>query len=321
MERRRAFARGGFSLVELLAAMAIIGVLASLVIPAVQQAREAARRTQCRNNLRQLGIALHNYHDAHRRFPPGAVRVPFDSGNPRYRMPFVAMLLPYIEQSAVSNRLDPRFSWWEAVNLPATRAPLPVWQCPSDPTASAQLQVPDETFGNYGVNWGPFHYLNLDGDAPGDNEPGGSVSVASPFGLNFGAAVEQIRDGSSHTLAMMEILKGIAVGGNDRRGRIWNDDSNTYQVSTRTGPNSAARDWCQTATCTHTPQHNLPYEPPPGAVGSGRGQSSIASRSRHAGGVHVLLCDGSARWISENVNPGVWQALSTMFNGETVGEY
>jgi prepilin-type N-terminal cleavage/methylation domain-containing protein len=321
MHSPRKSPQSAFTLIELLVVIAIIAVLVSLLLPAVQQAREAARRTQCRNNLRQLGIALHNYHDVHNRFPPGGVRVPFDAAVPAYRMPFVAQVLPYIEQPAVFNLIDFRTSWFQTVNLPATRAPLSVWQCPSDPTAGALLQVPDETFGNYGVNWGPFHYLNLDGDAPGDNEPGGSVEVASPFGLNFGAGLHHILDGSSHTLAMAEILKGIAVGGNDRRGRIWNEDSNTYQVSTRIGPNSALYDHCQTATCTHTPLHNLPYEPPPTAVSSGRGQSSIAARSRHAGGVHALLCDGSAHFFSENINLRIWQALSTMRQRRRIGEY
>jgi len=147
----------GFTLIELLVVIAIIGILVGLLLPAVQQAREAARRTQCRNNLHQLGIALHSYADSHGRFPPGAIRVPFDAATPTYRMPFVAQLLPYLEQRAVFDLIDFRASWFQTVNLPATRAPLNVWQCPTDPTYGSQLQVPDETFGNYGVNWGPFH--------------------------------------------------------------------------------------------------------------------------------------------------------------------
>ena len=111
------------------------------------------------------------------------------------------------------------------------------------------------------------------------------------------------------------------LGGNDRRGRIWNEDSNTYEVSTRLEPNSVDPDHCQTATCTHTPAHNLPYEPPPTAVSSGRGQSSIGARSRHTGGVHVLLCDGSARFVSNSVDIVTWQSLSTMRNGGIVGEF
>jgi prepilin-type N-terminal cleavage/methylation domain-containing protein/prepilin-type processing-associated H-X9-DG protein len=311
----------GFTLIELLVVIAIIGVLAALLLPAVQQAREAARRTVCRNHLHQLGVALHNYADSYLRFPPGGIRVPFDAANPAYRMPFVAQLLPYIERQDVANLIDFRASWFQPVNLAATRAPLEVWQCPTDPTSGAQLQFPDEAWGNYGVNWGPFHYLNLDGDAAGDNEPGGTVGVASPFGLNFGAPFSRIVDGTSNTVAMAELLKGIAVGGNDRRGRIWNEDSNTYQVSMRIGPNSKDRDHCQTNTCTHSPDQNLPYEPPPSAVSSGRGQSSIGARSRHAGGVHILLCDGSARFVGDSISLPTWQALSTMQNSEVVGEF
>ena len=312
--------RRGFTLVELLVVIAIIGVLVALLLPAVQQAREAARRSACRNNIKQLGLAIHNYESSHRQFPLGAVREAFTSGN-RYRMVFVAQILPFIEQSAIYELVDFRRNSTAASNLDARNSPIPMWQCPSDPTRGPQLMLPDETYGNYGLNWGMHRYLDLDGSGPSGNEPGGQTRFASPFGLNYGARIADITDGTSNTLAYMEMLKGIGAGAIDRRGRIWNDDSNCYQISTRLPPNSVAPDYCENATCVNTPEQNLPYEPPPGATGSGRGQASMASRSRHPGGVQVGICDGSSRFVSETIDLAVWQALSTQGNGEVIGDF
>ncbi len=135
-------------------------------------------------------------------------------------------------------------------------------------------------------------YLDLDGNGSTSNEPGGSVSVCSPFGLNYGAKLSRITDGLSNTLAMMEMLKGIGAGGVDRRGRIWNDDSNCYQISTRTGPNSREPDYCETGTCINTPQRNLPSALAPEATATGRGQAALAARSQHPGACRCCSATG-----------------------------
>jgi type II secretory pathway pseudopilin PulG len=307
-------------MVELLVIIAVIAILIALLLPAVQQARESSRRTQCRNSLKQLGLAIHNYESAFRRFPPGAIRVNFNTGN-RYRMPFVIQILPYIDQQALFNQADFSRSWHQGSNANLPLNPLPIYICPSDPTSGSQLMNPREAFGNYGLNWGMHRYLDLDGQGPDTNEPGGTVNVCSPFGLNYGAKISRITDGTSNTLAMMELLKGIGAGGVDRRGRIWNDDSNCYQISTRLTPNSRAPDYCEIATCIDRPESNLPYEPAPELVDTGRGQSALASRSRHLGGVHVLLCDGAVRFASDSIDLQTWQALSTERNRDIVGEW
>ncbi|UUO04822.1 DUF1559 domain-containing protein [Blastopirellula sp. J2-11] len=312
--------RNAFTLVELLVVIAIIGVLVALLLPAVQQAREAARRSACRNNLKQLGLAIHNYENTFRQFPPGAVRINFENGN-SYRMPFVAQILSFIEQGNIYDIVNFKQSWSHSSNAAALEAPLPLYQCPTDPTSGSQLMLPDETFGNYGLNWGMHRFLDIDGQGPSTNEPGGKTNLASPFGNNYGARIADIQDGTSNTLAMMEMLKGIGAGGVDRRGRIWNEDSNCYQVMTRLSPNSAAPDYCESGKCIDHPEFNLPYQPPPNATGTGQGQASLASRSHHAGGVQVVLCDGSARFISETIDLNAWQALSTQWNGEVVGNY
>jgi prepilin-type processing-associated H-X9-DG protein len=193
--------------------------------------------------------------------------------------------------------------------------------CPSDPTAGGQLTNPSEAYGNYGLNWGMNRYLDLDGNGSTSNEPGGSVPVCSPFGLNYGAKFSRISDGLSNTLAMMELLKGIGAGGVDRRGRIWNDDSNCYQISTRVTPNSIEPDYCETATCIDSPKQNLPFKVAPEATATGRGQSALAARSRHSGGVQVLLCDGAVRLTNDGIDLKTWQALSTERNNDLVGEW
>src|SRR5262249_29276823 len=123
----------GFTLVELLVVIAIIAVLIGLLLPAVQKVREAANRTACTNNLKQLGLALHNYHDSNRTFPPGAV-------GPLAALPqFAALkhhglgayLLPYLEQQALASRYRWDISWFDPPNQPVVNVQLPVWQCPS----------------------------------------------------------------------------------------------------------------------------------------------------------------------------------------------
>lgn len=134
------FRRPGFTLIELLVVIAIIAVLIALLLPAVQQAREAARRTQCRNNLKQIGIAMHDYHDLHNRFPPGEVVL--GGGGPQSALQLTAwswavMLMPQMELGNVYNTLSPgTWSLGQALDDPARRnvlqSPLPVFMCPSD---------------------------------------------------------------------------------------------------------------------------------------------------------------------------------------------
>ena len=132
---RRAFRRRAFTLVELLVVMAIIGILISLLLPAVQAVREAARRTQCQNHLRQIGLALHNYHAAYRKFPPGGLEV-----RPQVRggkqLAWSAFVLPFLEESAAFAEVDFRYPFDDPVNQRAAARVIETYLCPSTPRSS-----------------------------------------------------------------------------------------------------------------------------------------------------------------------------------------
>jgi len=211
--------REGFTLVELLVVIAIIGILIAMLLPAVQAAREAARRSQCSNNLKQLGLALHNYHDVHLAFPPGTIALKTDASGwdvTLKRAPFVRHLLPFFEEGNRAKLYDDNLHWYSQVAANQQQIlgnPISAWICPSDqPSLSAW--APDHK-GNYGLNWGPGKFLS-------------STPRVAPFGIKYGANMRDITDGTSNTLAMMEMLQAPADSTNkDNRGEIWNDDAGT----------------------------------------------------------------------------------------------
>ncbi len=290
----------GFTLIELLVVIAIIAILIALLLPAVQQAREAARRSTCKNNLKQLGIALHNYHETHRLFPPGMIYRHVGTGR---RTPFCVHLLPYIDQANIYNLYDHNQSWNATANAAALYAPIPIWQCPSDRGDmylfyDVLYGVAKSIKGNYGLNWGRNTF--------------GDQGEKAPFFHRFGARFRDMTDGTSNTLAMMEMLKPKAEV-EDFRAWIWNDEADAYPLMTRVGPNSPAPDLV--TKCDNEPGR-LPCVAEATLL-----DRSVASRSMHTGGIHALLCDGSVRFISENIDINTWQNLSSMGAGEVIGEF
>jgi prepilin-type N-terminal cleavage/methylation domain-containing protein/prepilin-type processing-associated H-X9-DG protein len=294
--------RRGFTLIELLVVIAIIGVLIALLLPAVQSAREAARRAQCTNNLKQIGLALHNYHDVWGRFPMGSVQVATPNG--AYRRPFLASLLPYLEQRNLFDSYNYDLSFQRVENETTRASTVSVFSCPSD-----EQQVftnnggsIDDVKGNYGVNWGQDTY--------------GDQVLPAPFGLNYGATFAEIRDGTTQTFLMAELIQtphplGQPVSVIDRRGRIWSDQPSSHQISTRLGPNSQAGDY---GACWDRPDIGAPC-----IRNIGQGQTHyIASRGQHPGGVNLLLADGSVRFIKDSIDLATWRALSSRAGGEVI---
>ena len=308
--------RRGFTLVELLVVIAIIGVLVALLLPAVQAAREAARRSQCANNLKQLGLGLLNYERAVRSFPPGIIGVQPDAGP--MRLPWAIHLYPHLEELNLYTRFtfagegccymtmsQPKNC--DGISSPAATA-ISVMQCPSDgmdpiwrwQTACYLAK------GNYGAFFGDVTIM-----APFQANSG---HHAHAFTYNRPLRLAMVRDGTSHTFALGEMLKGTNDP-LDYRGCYFIDNSPGSQIYTRYSPNSSSPDsmypgYCNTAM-------NLPNQNLPCTFGTSAEQSGI-SRSHHAGGVQVVMCDGSVHFIDDEISLTIWQALGSIANGEVV---
>ncbi len=344
-------ARKGFTLIELLVVIAIIAILVALLLPAVQQAREAARRSSCKNNLKQLGIAMHNYHDTHTVLPPLSNQGLGTNAASVYS--WTIHILPYIEQSALYDSINAQgkgtglpeaFSAWTFVGQQSSIASL---LCPSDVTPTA--------FTN-----GPLSYKASVGDHIFQND--GTAITRGVFRRNGRTKFRDITDGLSNTAMMAEVVMGAAdsrlvqtgvaqypavtvadatptacnalvdgtnpqsflstaglVGGGTNRCRgcrIWDGRPHYSAAVFATSPNGPA--------CLSTTD------------GSGWANSTISSR--HSGGVQVILADGAVRFISENIDSGnsggqvattfsgnspygILGALGTMGAGEVIGEF
>lgn len=296
--------RTGFTLVELLVVIAIIGVLVALLLPAVQAAREAARRTQCLNHLKQWGLAMHNYHDNLLQLPLGATNTP--------RRTWVIFLWPYIEQG----NLDAMNNYSQHFYLaPCTIAgtmdglcgkKLKMYYCPSDLGVGHDLDAPGWTYqrcrGNYVVNWGNVLY----------DDTGTTPQAYAPFSHEPGMSrqprltrLKNITDGTSNTLLLSEYLMAKSRQDDDWRGDIHNDDG-VFKFMTRNTPNSSTPDvvnWAILNTDIRMPV-------------STAGLQHNTARSRHPAGVNAVNADGSVRFVNDSISITTWQALGTMDGGD-----
>ena len=315
--------RKAFTLVELLVVIAIIGILIALLLPAVQAAREAARRSQCSNNLKQLGLGLHNYHDSHLTLPAGSFASPPTgtiAGRPR-RTAF-PLLLPYIEQGPLHALWVMNSNTWDFTptgpNAALVDEVIPGLVCPSDGHADNPKPRPPA------ATWaGPFVAATNYGLMVGQRLGDATATVAKGvFAFDKPTRFRDIFDGTSNTVAMAELLMGSNL---DYRGWWINGNVGSAFVCTMTGPNSALNDvfYPDPNVCvegdgvTDDPLNNLPCE-----QGSTDFDTHwVASRSRHPGGAQAMLADGSVRFVSETVDITTWRYLGWKKDGQTPGTY
>ncbi|GAA4423134.1 DUF1559 domain-containing protein [Bremerella cremea] len=320
MNSYRAQARSGFTLVELLVVIAIIGVLIALLLPAVQQAREAARRMQCTNNQKQLGLAMHNYHDTYGNFPPGVIGlVNFDGTDPlnfeNTPPTWMQSILPFIEQANLYDQMKPHFDQGRrAATAPGRFTVIDGLTCPSDANTPKITNIePAVWSGNFGFGG---NYVACSGS--GYFTPSSDPYMQNADGMFYAKSktdFASVVDGTSNTVMLGEILVVPDVAprnsvNQDLRGSYYFGRRASGNFSTREPPNTIVGD--RLSSC-----RNLPRTP---CNGQGTDNMIIHSRSLHPGGANVTLGDGSVRFIPETVNRTVFQAYGTRAGGETPGE-
>lgn len=312
--------RRGFTLIELLVVIAIIAILIALLLPAVQQAREAARRTQCRNNLKQLGLALHNYADVHRMFPAGHMDTYTDyvSAGARHQFSWLTALLPFIDQSTLYSQINfndadlllnanvnPKFYAVAGVDVPA-------FICPSDPV------------GRVSSTLAPTNYMASQGNRCNCR----NKNCSGLFGHSSYARLAWITDGLSQTIACGETLKG------DLNPATILDN---YIFTNAPGSNATDVDTCMAVAPTASdratvwfggqPQFNImttircPNDRRFDCIAPNYGCTNLSARSAHVGGAQFVFADGSVHFISENIDVNTYQALGSRADGDVVGEY
>jgi prepilin-type N-terminal cleavage/methylation domain-containing protein/prepilin-type processing-associated H-X9-DG protein len=297
--------RRGFTLIELLVVIAIIAILIALLLPAVQQAREAARRTQCRNNLKQMGLALHNYHDNHQVFPGAFVshRVVGGTANASHGWSWAVFIMPFLDQGPLYNEINPGMTqiqhpdyefqgnvWDTAASRPITQTPLSVYRCPSDRGRAINNQRGNFATSNYVGVYGSH------ADAGTHTGRGNGL-----MWTNSDIGIRDVGDGTSNVIIIGErAFTNSAATGRPWRGAIWAGTSSSIGAG-----------WAAT--------HRGFWGPP--STHCINCANEWAFSSLHTGGAHFLLADGSVRFVSENVDIETLLIVAQRDSGLPVGEW
>ncbi|WP_339734081.1 DUF1559 domain-containing protein [uncultured Gimesia sp.] len=281
----------GFTLIELLVVIAIIAILIALLLPAVQQAREAARRSQCKNNLKQMGIAFHNYHETFRILPPGfnvdLVVANTSTGNGG--LGWSGSILPGIDQANVYNTIDFNADWGTGANEEACATFISVYRCPSDTTVDHRNH--DGIDGRV-----PTSYLACYSGTRTSDSEANVTDADGTFFLNSSIRLRDITDGTTNTIAAGECINNFDVF-----------KDHFYIGSTSIGGwDGAPREYSEHVASTGVPMNTT---------------NEVAFGSLHPGGAHFLLLDGSVRFLSENMSQTIYSYLGSRADGKVIGEF
>jgi prepilin-type N-terminal cleavage/methylation domain-containing protein/prepilin-type processing-associated H-X9-DG protein len=301
--------RGGFTLIELLVVIAVIAVLIALLLPAVQQAREAARRSQCKNNLKQIGLALQNYHDSAKCFP-------FSIGGTGNKYSALSQLLPQLDMSSVYKKIDFTKVITDPANVAVGMPEMRPFRCPSD------LPNPLAATG------GAINYIPNKGSGVLWNDPAADGVIYYLSSVKFA----DIKDGTSQTAAYSE--RNVTDGSFG----ISTPDADTYLSSANPTTADQAYQLCEAIDVTNLAnqfanhmgapwmdgKNAYQHISPPNKRSCGfqpAAKASMTASSRHSGGVHVLMCDGAVRFVNNSVNLTTWRALGTRNGRETASNF
>jgi prepilin-type N-terminal cleavage/methylation domain-containing protein/prepilin-type processing-associated H-X9-DG protein len=318
----------GFTLIELLVVIAIIGVLVGLLLPAVQQARESARRAQCVNNLKQIGLALTNYHDSVKSLPVGRVMMnssQYFSPNQTFSPDMMsfsphAQILPYLDQSVLYDAINFNLPWADPSNTTVLSTTVAGFLCPSDP----REYIP--------IGWAPNNYCSNEGTSLvyryGANDPSGfNINMPPPNGAFFADVsyrFAQFRDGLSNTALFSEHVSGdfsnaIATNNGDifLPGTHPTTPTQAYSQCLAInylnlqyqGQSNVGAPWIYGSSGTTEYNHTAP--PNTRSCMFPPGRQMVIPNSYHPGGINLLMGDGSVRFVKNSINIVTWMALGT----------
>ena len=278
-------------MIELLVVIAIIAILIALLLPAVQQAREAARRSECKNNLKQMGLAIHNYHDTYRILPPGfnvdLVVANTSTGNGG--LGWSGSILPGLDQANLYNTIDFNADWGTGANEDACATYLSVYRCPSDTTVSHR--------NHDGIDARvPTSYLACFSGTRGSDSEANVTDADGIFFLNSSIRMRDLTDGSSNTIGVGECVNNF-------------DEfkDHFYIGSTSIGGwDGAPREYSEYLASTDVAMNTT---------------NEVAFGSMHVGGAQFLMMDGSVRFLSENMNRTIYSYLGSRADGEVIGDF